>query len=83
MALTDREDPPIKTGRKRTSSKLLVAVVVELLEPKGFGRMRLRRIPKALAQYLIPFVQESIELGARVRTDGAGGSYSRPWSAPQ
>lgn len=35
MALTDREDPPVKTGRKRSTSKLLVAVAVELLEPKG------------------------------------------------
>ncbi|WP_027730695.1 IS1595 family transposase [Variovorax paradoxus] len=72
MALTDREDPPIKTGRKRSTSKLLVAVAVELLEPKGFGRIRLRRIPKASAQYLIPFIQECIEPGAQVRTDGAG-----------
>jgi len=72
MALTDREDPPVKTGRKRSTSKLLVAVAVELLEPKGFGRIRLRRIPKASAQYLIPFIQESIEPGAQVRTDGAG-----------
>ena len=71
MALTDREDPPIKAGRKRSTSKLLVAVAVELLEPKGFGRIRLRRIPKASAQYLISFVQESIEPGAQLRTDGA------------
>lgn len=64
MAQTDREAPPVKTGRKRSTSKLLVAVAVELLEPKGFGRIRLRRIPKASAQHLIPFVQESIEPGA-------------------
>jgi hypothetical protein len=40
--------------------------------PKGFGRIRLRRISKASAQYLIPFVQDGIEPGAQVRTDGAG-----------
>lgn len=72
MELTEHEAPPVKTGRKRSTSKLLVAVTVELLEPKGFGRIRLRRIPKASVQHLIPFVQESIESGAQVRTDGAG-----------
>ena len=72
MDLTAREETPVGAGRKSGTSKVLVAVAVELLEPKGFGRIRLRRIPKGSAHYLIPFVQESIESGAQVRTDGSG-----------
>ena len=46
-------------------------MAVELLGPEEFVRIRLRCIPKASAQYLIPFVKESIEPGAQVRTDRA------------
>ena len=53
------------------SKKSIVAVAVELLEPKGFGRIRLRCIPTASQDSLIPFVQESIEPGSVVHTDGS------------
>lgn len=71
LALTDREAPASPQGRKSSTPKILVAVAVELLEPKGFGRIRLRRIPKDCAAHVIPFVQDSIEPGAQVRTDGS------------
>ena len=44
---------------------------VEVLEPKGFGRIRLRRIAADSAEFVVPFVQASVEPGAQVRTDGS------------
>ena len=46
-------------------------MAVEILQPKGFGRIRLRRISKDSAPHVIPFVQEVVEAGARVHTDGS------------
>ncbi len=37
---------------------------------KGIGRIRLRHIPDASASNLLPFVQDSIEPGSTVHTDG-------------
>jgi transposase-like protein len=71
LALTDREEPISPIGRKSQTSKVLVVIAVEVLQPKGFGRIRLRRIPKDSAEYVVPFVQASVEPGARVRTDGS------------
>ena len=49
----------------------IVAIAVEIKEPKGFGRIRLRRIPDTSERSLLPFVQDSIEPGSLVRTDGS------------
>lgn len=64
--------------RKAASSKardrthlVAIAVAIEVLEPKGFGRIRLRRIQAPSIDALIPFVRENVELGATVRTDGS------------
>ena len=38
---------------------------------QGFGRIRLRRIDRDAATHVIPFVQEVVEPGAQVRTDGS------------
>lgn len=58
---------------RQTAQKAIVAVAVEVHEPRGFGRVRLRRVPDASGSSLIPFVQEVVESGAEVRTDGWGG----------
>jgi transposase-like protein len=71
LALTDREEPLSAVGRKSSTAKVLVVIAVETLQPKGFGRIRLRRIDRDSAPYVIPFVQEAIEPGAQVRTDGS------------
>ena len=49
----------------------IVAIAVEIKEPKGFGRIRLRRIPDTSEASLLPFVQNSIAPGSLVRTDGS------------
>jgi transposase-like protein len=53
------------------SKKSLVAIAVEMLQPKGFGRIRLRRIPDASEDSLLPFVCEAIKPGSIVHTDGS------------
>jgi transposase-like protein len=71
LALTDRQEPLTAVGRKSSTAKVLVVIAVETLQPKGFGRIRLRRIANDSASCVIPFVQEAIEPGAQVRTDGS------------
>ena len=71
LALTDRHEPISAVGRKNSTAKVLMVIAVETLQPKGFGRIRLRRIARDSAPYVIPFVQEAIEPGSQVRTDGS------------
>lgn len=67
---------PGKRGRG-AEGKSLVAVAVED-KGKHFGRIRLCRIADASAGSLIPAVQESIEPGSIVRTDGWKGYVQLP-----
>lgn len=71
LAITERQEPLSPAGRKSSTTKVLVVLAVEMLQPKGFGRIRLRRLPRESAPYVIAFVQEVIESGAQVRTDGS------------
>lgn len=71
LAITDREAPISAVKRKNRTSKVLVILAVEMVQPKGFGRIRLQRIHNDGAECVIPFVQASIEPGAQVRTDGS------------
>src|SRR5678815_2215024 len=71
VAITDRGEPQSAQGRKNNTTKVLVALAVEVLEPKGFGRIRLRRIAADSAEFVVPFVQASVEPGTQVRTDGS------------
>ena len=50
-------------------SKALIAVAAEE-DGKGIGRIRMRRIPDGSARSLVAFVQESVEPGSVVHTDG-------------
>ncbi len=60
---------PGKRGRG-AEGKTLVAVAVELLSPKGFGRCRLRVIPNAQAPTLRLFLLDCVIPGSVVVTDG-------------
>ncbi|MGY8903634.1 MAG: IS1595 family transposase [Burkholderiales bacterium] len=71
LSITDRQAPISSKGRKSSTSKVLVVMAVEMLEPKGFGRIRLRRISNDSAACVIPFVLEVVGPGAEVRTDGS------------
>jgi len=71
LAITERGKPKSAVGRKSHTTKTLVAIAVEILEPKGFGRIRLRRIPLDSERYLLPFVRDAVALGSTVHTDGS------------
>lgn len=71
LAITDREAPISSVNRKNSTSKVLVMLAVEVLQPKGFGRIRLQRVRNDAEECVVPFVQASIELGTQVRTDGS------------
>jgi transposase-like protein len=53
-----------------TEDKFIVAIAVEVLSPKGFGRIRLGRIDDVSGASLVPFVSAAVEPGTEVRTDG-------------
>jgi transposase-like protein len=53
------------------NTKSIVVVAIEVLEPKGFGRVRLRRVRAASEECVLPFLRECIEPGSTVRTDGS------------
>ena len=54
---------------RQTERKALIAVAVEE-KGVGMGRIRMRRVRDASAASLVPFVEESVEPGSTVHTDG-------------
>lgn len=50
----------IETGvrGRKTEKKAIVVIAVEVDEPRGFGRIRLRRVPGVSGESLVPFVCE-------------------------
>lgn len=62
--------------RGRGTSKNIVVIAVELKQPKGFGRVRMRHTLDASGASLLPFVSDVVKTGASVFTDGWKG-YSR------
>ena len=65
-------------GRK-TETKAIVAIAVEVKHPKGFGRIRLKHVPDVTADSLLPFIDEAVEPGATVHTDG----WQAYWNLPE
>ena len=61
----------VKQGSKRGRGavKSIVAIAIEIKEPKGFGRVRMRHIPDASGASLVPFVCDVTALGSVVHTD--------------
>jgi transposase-like protein len=62
--------------RGRGANKDIVVIAVEMKEGKGFGRTRMRKIPDASGESLIPFIQDSVSPDATLITDGWRG-YSQ------
>ena len=71
LALTDRITPIVAAGRKSNTTKVLVVIAVEMLQPKGFGRIRIRQIAHGNHEHLMSFVRESIRPGAVIHSDGS------------
>jgi transposase-like protein len=59
---------PGRRGRQ-TQAKALVGVAVQV-EGRRLGRIRLQRLPNASGPTLLQFVQDAIEPGSHVHTDG-------------
>lgn len=51
--------------------KSVVVIAVELKEPKGFGRLRMRRVAKATTDSVMPFIREVVKSGSMIHTDGS------------
>ena len=68
---------PGKRGRG-AEGKALVLVGVEDKSELGYGRIRLRQMPDASTASLRKFIEENIESGSTVRTDGWKGYTSVP-----
>lgn len=59
--------------RGRGAEKSVVIIAVEIKEPMGFGRIRMRHVPDASGSNLIPFVCDVTTPGSIVHTDGWSG----------
>jgi transposase-like protein len=70
LEMSDRQ-PGGRAKRKSHTQRALVVLAVEIHEPRGFGRIRLRRVARDSQDQLIPFVQECVAPDARVCTDGS------------
>ncbi len=61
-----------KSGKRGRGAegKTLVAIAVEILQPTGFGRCRLRVIPNAEAPSIKAFLSDYVDAGSTLITDG-------------
>lgn len=59
--------------RGRGTAKEVVAIAVEVLDPKGFGRLRMRHIADASGANLARFACDVVAVGSEVHTDGWAG----------
>jgi len=58
---------------QETETKAIVAIALEIHEPKGFGRVRMHQIPDVSGTSLNAFVCSAVQPGSVVRTDGWNG----------
>lgn len=68
--------PEVGVRGRQTDKKAIVAIALEIRKPKGYGRVRLRRVADVSGKSLVPFVQSTVESGSIVHTDGWKG-YDR------
>ena len=55
---------------RHIETKCIVVIAVEVHSPKGFGRIRLRRVDDLTADSLVGFITDVVESGAVIITDG-------------
>ena len=63
---------------RHTEKKAIVVIALEIHVPKGFGRVRLGRIPDVGAESLVQFVRGAVEPSSVVHTDGWKGYDDLP-----
>lgn len=64
--------------RGRGSKKSVVVIAVEVRQPTGVGRVRMRHVSEASGASLLPFVRDMVAPEAVVRTDGWDGDNGLP-----
>ena len=55
---------------RHIETKSIVVIAVEMLSPKGFGRIRLRRVDDLTTDSLVGFICDVVEPGSVIITDG-------------
>ena len=70
----------VKQGGKRGRgvSKSIVVIAVEIKQPRGFGRVRMRHVSDASGDSLLPFICDVVDQNAVVLTDGWRGYNGLP-----
>ncbi len=63
---------------RQTATKSIVAMAVEIKQPRGFGRIRLQRVDDVSQDSLIAFIKSAVQPGATVHTDG----WQAYWTVP-
>jgi transposase-like protein len=58
---------------RQTEKKVLIVIAAQEVGEKGIGRIRMKKVSDASSESLHPFVEESIEPGSLVHTDGWNG----------
>lgn len=56
--------------RGRGANKSIVLIAVEIKDPKGFGRVRMRYVPDASGDSILPFVRDVVARDSVISTDG-------------
>ena len=64
--------------RRRGVGKSVVVIAVEIKQPKGFGRVRMRHVPDDSSARSLPFARDVVTPGAVVLTDGWCGYNGLP-----
>ncbi|WP_417526744.1 IS1595 family transposase [Marinomonas shanghaiensis] len=56
---------------QQDKKKFVVLIAIELIEPKGFGRIRLRQVDRATKNNIEQFIKDVIEPNSQIHTDGS------------
>jgi hypothetical protein len=59
------------TENQHDKTKSVVLIAIELLEPKGFGRIRLRQVDRATKNNIEQFISDVIEPNCKICTGGS------------
>jgi len=62
----------VKQGGKRGrgATKSIVLIAIEIQQPKGFGRVRMRFVPDASSNSILPFARDVVAPQSVILTDG-------------
>ena len=80
LAIREHRKSARSAGESKRTTRALIVIAVEILEPKGFGRIRVRRIDEESVADVLPFVKEVVAPGSVIRTDGAPIYFSLGYS---